>query len=764
MAAAASKIAAIAGALVKSIIVSAIVIGLSVALMSVSPALGVMAMLVFTSIMLVRASRKDTPLNAFTALLPGGMALVCYLLQLAVSGIDDPTWPLAGAAAGGLPGWLVGRGHRTYMRGRQVFAHRTSGTVLIWVLTLLLTQGTTLLGLHEVAGVALGLGAFSTAMLIMLSAMLFRKVPRAGKHAPPRTVDSMIIMIVLGVSVIAGPGLFVSAAGAQDAAACRAIADTLAKVASSMRGAGLSTSADRYAWYRLQQTHIRNYDDAIVAAKCHQTQYWPQITRSMGGICSIGDTPFGCFESSRRLTPGQPPTAPSPGRPPTTVRPLPPADSPAPSVALPGTQPGGGSRAASQVVDAIADALRGARSPGEGVVASGVIIALLQLLSSTGVAIASAAAQATAAQAVSSLGTRILEGDDAIAWLKDKRHGYLDDDDKPTRKFTDFMNSLPSESGPGLQGFAGDLDSNGNPTPDKIAITVLDDGAPPLQPAEPEPPTEPEQPPPPAEQPQPPEAGQPPPPLPPLQRPTKIEEPTAPDKPKDEERPEKKDEVKKEPCQDQWVRQEQICDECDALLDEVRRLQAEENSLRRAYYNKKASKWLCAIADTGNVIASILTAPLTTFAGSAPASVLMTGGFEGLKLAIRRALDQDATLEDALWSAVPSAASSTSGGSLSWLMEALVKASNATGADQAALEKAAGLKFFRSLGPLGSVATTAHATTRDWYTTDLDERQIEQRLDTISKLRRHSRWILKEAQQRQAAADKALEDCLKRTL
>ena len=141
---------AVVGSLIKSILFAAIVIAIAIALMRVSPLVGSMALLLFSGIMLVRANRKDIPLNVFTALLPGGVALLSYILQLAIAGVTDLAWPLLGVLAGMLPGWLVGRSHRIYVKDRQVFAHRTSGTILLWVIIYLIGQGATLLGLRQI--------------------------------------------------------------------------------------------------------------------------------------------------------------------------------------------------------------------------------------------------------------------------------------------------------------------------------------------------------------------------------------------------------------------------------------------------------------------------------------------------------------------------------------------------------------------------------------------------------------------------------------
>jgi hypothetical protein len=832
-----SKAAVIVGALIRSIILSVVILGVSLLVMSASPTLGVILMLVYAGYTLVRSSRKDTPLNILTAVLPGGAALACYLLQLGVSGIDDPIWPFAGAAIGLLPGWLLGRSHRIYLKGRQPFAHRTSRTILIWVLAYLISQGAMLLGLQQVTAIALGLGAFSTAMVVTLSAMLLRKTLMLRVRGP---AAAGAVVASWGALIALAAGLALTALPQSRAHAATVVADAfeaLLYVTRNISAPLPQVDGPRRTSFP-RDIQVPPGFPASVASVQYLTSQRPASVVTVGlsyfpppastGVGSVAGLPP---EWNCRILSGAPPGAritlcgsDNTGRfnaqavmrkgnwraevyvylagEPRGVQAQ--AEQMATTVATQIARLLGDVRHVSEsgglappsplgpqdlprdldiALDQIRSMLTGTGQYSQDAIAAAMAAALIQLLAGMGLAAASAAAQAAAAaaqaaldQATSAQATRVLDGQDAIDWLSDKRRGFLDPSGNATGDFRAWLSLTHSSANPTqLLGFAGDLDNNGNPT-GHFAIVVADGGTPPPQPTslgqpvEPESPTEPEPPPlqpeepPPPEKPEPPDTPRPPVSPPPPRQPTKIEEPPAPEKPKDEERPEKKDKVQKEPCHDQWAHHEQICDECDALLAEVHRLEFEERALERAYYNKNASKWLCAIADTGNVIASILTAPLTTFAGSALASVAMTYGFEGLKLAIRRAFEQDASLKGALWSGAPSAGAAAAGGSLAWIMEAVAYASKPTGADRVALEKVAHLNFFRALGPIGSVATTAGYGGRDLYATHLDQWQIEQRLQTIAKLTKQSRWILKEAQERRAAADKALEDCLKRTL
>ena len=802
-------IAAIAGALIKSIAISAIILILSFAVMRVSPLLGVALMLAFSGIMIVRTSRRDMPLNRVTALLPGGMALLCYLLQLAVSGIGDPTWVLTGAAVGVALGWLIGRGHRVYMKGRQLFAHRTIGAVSLWVATYLLGQATTLLGLRQIASVALGLGGFSTAMVVALSGMLF---VRASRFAPRRQAAAgaaaaswlLIGALTAGLAVAPLPRAPAQAAVTVNNALegltyivqhmnapMPQIAGPRVKDISGQPMASPDASAATVTFTNGQNTDIGDTEFVTVGllyspdfegrqdAMAREMIGDGQQCRAVSGppgvrivVCDGSNLPDNFFTGvfggkwTAQVAVGVAGGA-------NTRKEQ--ARQMAASISLDvarlmgdlvhGSVSGGlippiGPSGLGDAVNQIVAGLTGGGDVPDEVLGAGVAAAVAQLLAGIGMAAAAAAAQAAAAaaqaaaQAAATGGTRILDGEQAIDWMRD--HGYIDDTGRHTDRFTDFMTALPSESGPGLQGYAGDLDGNGNPGGD-IAIVVGDDVMPPRspdvdQPVEPEPPAEPEAPP---EEPPPEDETSPPPP------PTRIVEPIPPDEPQEEEKPEDEAPVEKDPCHDKIVRFDEICDECETLLDEVHRLTIEKNALYQAIEDKVASAGFCAFADILNVLATAATAPLTTFLGSTWASLLSTAGFEGLKHEFRSFFGQNPDIADAVKSGAPSGGAAVGGGAwkafLDWMVEAGVKG----GGNRAALEAATeGLKL---AGPGAQMVLTAGAGGYDFSSPLVKEVPLMlQRYDNLVKLRDQSRRVLDEAIKRRNAAERLLDDCLKR--
>ena len=143
------------------------------------------------------------------------------------------------------------------------------------------------------------------------------------------------------------------------------------------------------------------------------------------------------------------------------------------------------------VLEEIRQALSGLNFSDEAA-AAGVAAALVQLLAGLGMGAAMTAAQEAAnafmaasqeaatdstedGQSDEGSDNTILDGADAMQWMKD--NGYFDENGQPTEKYHDFVNSPPSQPGPGLQGFAGDVDENGNPTGNFAIIFSTDNGS-----------------------------------------------------------------------------------------------------------------------------------------------------------------------------------------------------------------------------------------------------------------------------------------------
>ena len=161
--------------LAKKLILSGIIIAVSIMVMQVNQATGVILMMLYSSLMVLKSSRKEMPLGKFTALLPGGMSVSCFLIMLTLIGVQNPLMPIIGLAAGIIPGWLMAKGHQIYEKNGVVYAKRTFFYIVVWILSMLFTQGSTLAGLREVTDFGLLLNGFSTAMMAMLTIALLVK-------------------------------------------------------------------------------------------------------------------------------------------------------------------------------------------------------------------------------------------------------------------------------------------------------------------------------------------------------------------------------------------------------------------------------------------------------------------------------------------------------------------------------------------------------------------------------------------------------------
>ena len=166
----------VARSLFKSLLLACVVLFMSMVLMTFSPTLATLALLAYSCTMIVKSSRQPLPLHWFTVLLPGFMALASFGVQILLfSGIQDSAQPVLSFGVGLLPGLLLGRAHKIFQQDGRLYAKRTYGYVLIWVLALLATQGGALMGLRDMAGYGVMASGFSTSMLVTLSFCLLLK-------------------------------------------------------------------------------------------------------------------------------------------------------------------------------------------------------------------------------------------------------------------------------------------------------------------------------------------------------------------------------------------------------------------------------------------------------------------------------------------------------------------------------------------------------------------------------------------------------------
>lgn len=190
--------------LLKKLIVSGIIIGLCILVMQLNLAIGIILMMLYSSLMVLKTSRNEMPLGKFTAILPALMSLASFFFMLALIGVSNPLMPIAGLAAGIIPGWLMARGHRVYEKNGIVYAKRTFFYIFIWILSMLFTQGSTLKGLRStITDFGFLLNGFSTAMMVVLSILLFTKISR-GKIQTTSITTNIIFFIVINGLLVGG--------------------------------------------------------------------------------------------------------------------------------------------------------------------------------------------------------------------------------------------------------------------------------------------------------------------------------------------------------------------------------------------------------------------------------------------------------------------------------------------------------------------------------------------------------------------------------
>lgn len=369
----------------KQLIVMAIIIVISLALMSVNQALGIIVMMLLSSFMVIKSSNKEMPLNKFTALLPGLMSLLIFLIMLALLDVENEIMPLIGIGLGLIFGGLMARGHDVYVKNGILYAKRTFFYVFIWTISILFTQGSTLLGMRNVTDFGLLLNGFSTSMMVILSMILFFRTFNKKVFINNTTHGSLLVLLTIVVLSIP------------------------------------QTSNAR-------TIHCAPNNEICCFAHAFGTggPVKFEVCMAQGMSFEVDNLPSSSNDSFS--------------------------------------------------------------FPNDETAAGGIILALLMLLTSLGINTSMLVAQGAATAAMSASQTsvnstnpipnvqdttststedkygndNILDGKNATNWMKD--HGYLDKETGlPTQKFTDFMNSMPSESGTELQGFAGDLDKNGNP-------------------------------------------------------------------------------------------------------------------------------------------------------------------------------------------------------------------------------------------------------------------------------------------------------------
>lgn len=193
-----TRLGAFVRALVRNLLLSGLMIGVCLALWTLSPPAGSLAMLITSGWMLLRSYRREWPLHWLTCLMPALSAVGCYVVQAALFGGSQPSALAPPAIMVGLVfGLLRGRAHRVFVRGARVFARRTSLYLAVWMACVVLTQGAAVFAVPEAVSFTLAGGAFTTTMVVAMSLVLFKKYlavrPRPAGAAVPRAVALVLV-------------------------------------------------------------------------------------------------------------------------------------------------------------------------------------------------------------------------------------------------------------------------------------------------------------------------------------------------------------------------------------------------------------------------------------------------------------------------------------------------------------------------------------------------------------------------------------------
>ncbi|MCP4660856.1 MAG: DUF2339 domain-containing protein [bacterium] len=198
------------GALLKSLLQSAVVVGASALAWQINPAVGSLVALVGSFVLVARSYRKEWRLLWITVLLPPlGMGL-SYGVQLGRLGQQpNPALLLAAIVVGLVLGWLRGRAHEVFVKGRQIFAQRTVSYLSIWALCFCGTQAFALARQQQLIEYGMLGGAFSTAILAAVALVLLSRYHRKKQElllAGALTVGIGFLVLPALVALAAWPG------------------------------------------------------------------------------------------------------------------------------------------------------------------------------------------------------------------------------------------------------------------------------------------------------------------------------------------------------------------------------------------------------------------------------------------------------------------------------------------------------------------------------------------------------------------------------
>ncbi|MBN1676376.1 MAG: hypothetical protein JXR37_35355 [Kiritimatiellae bacterium] len=192
----------------KSLAISVLVM-MPGALLSIEmPIVGAVYLVVVSFLMMARTYRRPWRMMWVTCLIPPIASAICFGVQLAIMRVEPHPGAFFGAVAlGVLIGILRGLVHRVYVEGRSVFAQRTFGYLLIWLVGYLVTQGFTFFARQDMTAIGCCAGAFSSAMLLAVAVVLLckyfaRRRGLGGGVAPVRAATAALLLGAIGTLVV----------------------------------------------------------------------------------------------------------------------------------------------------------------------------------------------------------------------------------------------------------------------------------------------------------------------------------------------------------------------------------------------------------------------------------------------------------------------------------------------------------------------------------------------------------------------------------
>ncbi|MBZ0139172.1 MAG: zinc ribbon domain-containing protein, partial [Pseudorhodoplanes sp.] len=209
----------------KSMALSAAVLGPGLLLLALGQVvLGTIWLFAGSFAMVAWTYRKPWRLGLVSCLIPPVAAGLCYIVQLIL--FANANLPfllvLGGILAGCAAGWIRAQTHEVYLENGQYFAQRSIAYLAIWAAAFGITQ---LLGLlaSNVWLIRAGLvtGAFSTAMLALVSIVVWRKRARVGAQT---------VVLLLAVAAIMAPSPLYAQFASDRASARDLLADAASRV------------------------------------------------------------------------------------------------------------------------------------------------------------------------------------------------------------------------------------------------------------------------------------------------------------------------------------------------------------------------------------------------------------------------------------------------------------------------------------------------------------------------------------------------------